>query len=323
MKLLFVGDVMLGRLVNEVLKTEPPEYIFGDTLPIFKDADWRACNLECVLSDKGEPFSQKAFHFRSDAKNVKSLATAEINFISLANNHSLDFGHEAMLDMIKILNKVRIDHAGAGRNYREALKPAIMELPNREKIGVIAFTDNEPDWEAKEFQPGISYLPVDLEDERAEEMFDTIRETKKKVDILVVSAHWGPNWGDRPPGHHLPFGRGLIEAGADIVFGHSSHVFRGVEVYKGRPIIYGAGDFIDDYAVDPIARNDQSFIYVVEMEKNIIKDMFLYPVLIRDFQARLARGEEARETVLKMKTLCLEFGVVIKWNLRENRLEIH
>src|SRR5512143_1036996 len=98
MKLLFVGDVMLGRLVNDMLKDEPPEYPWGDTLRVFREADFRAANLECVMSDVGEPWSAtyKVFHFRTDSKNVEVLKKARIDFVSLANNHTLDFGYEAM-----------------------------------------------------------------------------------------------------------------------------------------------------------------------------------------------------------------------------------
>ena len=128
MKLVLVGDVMLGRLVNEELKRESPKLPWGDTLPIFKNADLRICNLECVLSDVGEPWPNKTFHFRTDEKNIQTLLAAEIGMVSLANNHALDYGHEALLRMMKILGENAINYAGIGPNFLEAAEPAICRV---------------------------------------------------------------------------------------------------------------------------------------------------------------------------------------------------
>ncbi|HYB90287.1 MAG TPA: CapA family protein, partial [Candidatus Binataceae bacterium] len=127
MKLLFVGDVMLGRLVNDLLERVPADYPWGDTLPLFAQADWRACNLECVISDRGEPWgiTPKAFHFRSDAKNIATLESARIDAVSLANNHTLDFEYGAMFEMLRLLDAAGIQHAGAGRDLAQAARPAI------------------------------------------------------------------------------------------------------------------------------------------------------------------------------------------------------
>jgi poly-gamma-glutamate synthesis protein (capsule biosynthesis protein) len=115
-QLLLVGDCMLGRLVNDVLESAPPEYPWGDTLPMLQTADWRICNLECVISDRGEPWSgyPKPFHFRSAAKNINVLQAARMNAVSLANNHVLDYGYDAMFDMLEILDRAGIIYSGAG-----------------------------------------------------------------------------------------------------------------------------------------------------------------------------------------------------------------
>lgn len=309
LKLLFVGDVMLGRLVNENLKNKPLQYPWGDTLGIFRSSDFRICNLECVISDKGEPWSEtaKVFHFRSDAKNVEVLKAAGIDFVSLANNHALDFGYRAMFDCIDILDKAGIGHAGAGSNFAQASTVATKEVSGL-RIGMVAFSDNEPDWEAKDNVPGIFYVPTDFGDKRAERVFEIIEKAKRKVDLLIVSAHFGPNWGYRPPNEHPPFAKALIDAGSDIIFGHSGHVFRGIEIYKKRPIIYSAGDFIDDYAVDEKERNDQSFVFVVEMQDQKITGLRLYPAVIQDMQANLANGFNRGQIASKMRKLCAELG---------------
>src|SRR5437899_510711 len=125
MQLLFVGDVMLGRLVNDTLRKMPTDYPWGDTLSVFHRADIRLCNLECVLSDRGTPWSAspKVFHFRSDAKNVETLTVACIDAVSLANNHALDFGYEALVDMLNSLRAAGIQSAGAGTMLSEAWEP--------------------------------------------------------------------------------------------------------------------------------------------------------------------------------------------------------
>jgi len=323
LKILFIGDVMLGRLVNQFLKRESSAYPWGDTLPIFKKADLRICNLESVISDRGSPWNvtPKVFHFRSDAKNIETLKIAGINAVSLANNHTLDFEYEGMFETLRILDDAGIYHAGAGANLEETARPALFEVSG-EKIGLIAFTDNEPDWEATSEKPGIFYVPIDSEDDRAKNLFERVRQTREEVDVLIASAHWGPNWGYRPRKHQIPFGHRLIDAGADIVFGHSCHVFQGIELYRGRPILYSTGDFIDDYAVDDMERNDESFIFLIEISDDKTFRLRLYPTLIRHFQARLAEKNEAKKIALKMEKLCRELNTTVKWHEEESYLGI-
>ncbi len=323
MKLLFVGDVMLGRLVNETMKSMPPDYPWGNTLSLFRETGVRICNLECVISDRGQPWGMtpKMFHFRTDAKNIESLKAAGITAVSLANNHSLDYEYEALFDMIDILERAGIHHTGAGADFAQASKPALFRIEGL-TIGLIAFTDNESGWEATDRQPGIFYVPVMSTDERAVRLFDIIRQTKERADMVIVSAHWGANWGYQPVPEHVPFGHALVDNGADIVFGHSAHVFRGVEIYKGRPIIYSAGDFVDDYAVDEIERNDESFLFVVETGGGAVTGLRLYPIVISHMQARRAEPRDAWEIAAKMRRLCNRLGSLAHWIDEENSLEI-
>ncbi len=314
MHIVFVGDVMLGRLANAALKVEPPEYPWGDTLPIFSSGDVRMCNLECVISDRGKPWSRtpKVFHFRSEAKNITVLQRAQIDLVSVANNHTLDCDCEAMLDMLHLLDQARIRHAGAGAQVTEASRVAIARIHDA-RIGLVAFTDNEPEWAATNRSPGLFYVPINVADRRAKRLFDIVRRAKGKVDLLIVSAHWGPNWGYTPPANHRPFAKALINAGADLIFGHSGHVFRGIELYQQRPVVYCTGNFIDDYAVDEIERNDQSFIFVAETEKNQIRTLKLYPTIIRNCQARLASSPEREDIVQKMQHLCAQLHTQASW----------
>lgn len=311
MRIALVGDVMLGRLINKMLKHSDPAYPWGNTLSILQTADLRICNLECVLSDIGNPWSvpSKIFHFRSDEKNIKTLQVAKMDIVSLANNHVLDYEHEALLRMLNILDEQKILHAGAGKDLSEASKPAFCQI-KQQKIALIAFTDNEPDWEAQENKPGILYMPTNINDKRMQNFLRQIENLRKEVDFLIVSAHWGSNWGYHPPKEHKSIGHAIIDAGADLIFGHSGHVFRGIEIYKNRPIIYSAGDFIDDYAVDEIEKNDESFIFVLEQDSSL--KLYLYPTCINQFQANLASSHRERVILSKMESLCKDLGSKLK-----------
>jgi poly-gamma-glutamate synthesis protein (capsule biosynthesis protein) len=321
LRILLVGDVMLGRGVNELLRHRPVDYVWGETLPLFYQADFRICNLECALSDRGRPWPDKEFHFRADPKNVLALTKAKIGAVSLANNHTLDFGKEALADTLRVLDQAGIGHAGAGLNSAAALQPAVRKV-GRRKIGLVAFTDNEPDWEAHVDVPGVAYVPVDLREDRATRLFETIQQMRHKVDILVVSAHWGPNWGYEPPSPQLSFAHRMIELGADVVYGHSGHVFRGVEIYRGRPVIYCAGNFIDDYAVDNVERNDESFAFILEYARKRLTRMFLHPTVIAGYQANLAPPHQAEEIANKMIQLSAKLGTGATWKSKEAILEI-
>jgi len=320
MQIAFVGDVMLGRLVNERLKTAGPAYPWGDTLPILRRADLRIANLECVLADGGAPEPGKVFTFRTDAKNVHSLLAARLDVVSLANNHVLDYGPDALREMLPALDRHGILHAGAGTDRDTARRPAVLRV-GADAVGFVAFTDNQPDWEAEAGSPGVHYVPAAATGERVEELLELVRRTASRVQLLIVSAHWGGNWGSAAPAGHRALARRLVDAGADVVFGHSPHIVRGVEVYRGRPVIYGAGDFVDDYAVDPEERNDRSFIFVLETDGGTPQRLRMFPTVIADFQARLA-GRSARDIAARMQRLCAELGTAGGWDGAGGYLEI-
>lgn len=314
-----VGDVMLGRLVNERLRRVGADYPWGDTDSVLRRADLTVANLECVLAAGGEPEPGKVFHFRSDPKNVASLRSAGIGMVSLANNHVLDYGAGAFREMLPALDSAGILHAGAGLDRDAARRPAVRHAAGAD-VGLIAFTDNQPGWEA-DGGPGVFYVPVVDSDPRVADVLALVRRTKASVGLLIVSAHWGPNWGSGAPAEHRGLARALIAAGADVVYGHSPHIFRGVEVFRNRPIIYSAGDFVDDYAVDPQERNDQSFIFVLETDAGTPLTLRLYPTLITDFQARLA-GRQGRQIAERMQRLSRHLGTASSWDAAGGFLEI-
>lgn len=320
MQIAFLGDVMLGRLVNDHLQTVAPAYPWGDTLPVLRRADLRIANLECVLADGGKPAPGKVFTFRTDLKNVRSLLLAQIDLVSLANNHVLDYGTDALQEMLPTLDRHGILHAGAGTDLTSAARPVVCRVGGT-AVGFVAFTDNQPDWEAAPGTPGVYYVPVTTHGQRVDQLLALLRRTKARVQLLIVSAHWGGNWGSDAPPEHRALARQLVEAGADVVFGHSPHVFRGVEVYRDRPIIYSAGDFVDDYAVDPEERNDLSFIFLMETDGGTPRALRLFPTVIAGFRVRLA-VRSARDTADRMARLCGDLGTGSSWNAGEGCLEL-
>ena len=304
MQILFAGDVMLGRLVNKVLANAQFTYVWGNTINIIKRADFSLINLECPVSSKGKEWNKtfKVFHFRANLDAIQVLNSASIDYVSLANNHILDYDVEALLDTLDILDNNNISHSGAGRNLKEAMKPAIIEkklkpkplnnnyyynvdkkevnnnnhnLKNAIRIGLISLTDNEPGWEAKDDFAGINYIPTTLDPDRYYyRLQNYIEKAKKQSDLVIVSSHVGPHFRETPSMKYVNFAHKIIDSGADIYWGHSNHMPQGIEIYKHnnnkKIILYDCGDFIDDYAIDSNYRNDLSFIFLLHflMDKN-------------------------------------------------------
>src|SRR5215204_716535 len=314
--LALMGDVMLGRRVAEALNYHMgPEEPWGSVMALLDAADLRIINLECAITDNGQPWTRtaKVFHFRAPPSAIETLRTARIDACSLANNHTLDFEEQGLLDTLEHLDAADIRHAGAGRNQEEAVDPAILIVPaeHTHRVALLAFTDNEPSFAAGPDRPGTNYLPVSLRPEvlrRVERAVSTVREMG--VDTVVFSNHWGPNMVQRPKEIFRRFARAVIDLGVDIYYGHSAHVFQGVEIYHGKPILYDTGDFIDDYAVNRKLRNDWSFFFRVSVEEGRFERLDLIPVKLSYARVDLATGGE-REIILdRMEHLSAEMGTV-------------
>src|SRR5918997_4555304 len=164
--LALIGDVMLGRKVDEALKDHMrPEEPWGDVMPLLKTADLRIINLECAITDNEQPWTRtpKVFHFRAKPSAIETLRTARVDVCSLANNHTLDFEEQGLLDTLKHLEAADIRYAGAGRDRDEAARPALLGPSRGIRVALLAFTDNEPPFAAGPERPGTNYLPVSLE----------------------------------------------------------------------------------------------------------------------------------------------------------------
>lgn len=310
--LAFTGDVMLGRGVNEAMRLHGPDWPWGDMVGPLKGADLRFINLECVIAAAGRPWSRtpKTFLFKADPAAMETLKDAGIDFVSLANNHSLDFEEEALIEMLGRLDAAGIARAGAGRDLTEAAKPARLEARGR-RIGVVSITDNEPVWAAAPGIPGVNYLPVTLGAANFAKLEAMIKDARRRADLVILSAHLGPNMVEEPPPIFRRFARAAVDAGVDIFHGHSAHVFQGIEIYKDKVIIYDAGDFVDDYVVDPILRNDLSFLFLVKITGRGIAGVELLPTHITDYQVNQAKGALAEQALARMSALCGRLGTAV------------
>jgi len=311
--LAFTGDVMLGRLVNDRLKTMQTEVVWGDVLPHLAQADLRIINLECALTTHLQPWtrSEKMFHFRADPEAVRVLQGARIDACALANNHILDYEEQGLRDTLSVLNKAGIRHAGAGANATEAAAPAMLEvhgaLPCR--VALLSYTDNEPDFAADAMHPGTNYLEVSLDEATLARIADSITQARARgADLVVFSNHWGANFVERPSPEFRSFARRVIELGADIYHGHSAHICQGIEIHQGKPILYDTGNFIDDYAVHPLLRNDRSCLFNVMFEQGKLFRIELLPVSLSVAHVALAHGKEFDAICAHMEMLCAEFG---------------
>jgi len=318
MQIALTGDVMLGRLVDQyVIRNQSigPDKIWSDVLPLLLKADRRLINLECVISSRGREWQpdSKAFHFRAYPRAIDFLRAAKIDCVTLANNHVLDYGTDALAECLALLDRAGIKRTGAGASLAEALTPAILDLPQG-RLGVVSLTDNEPEWEAGEKQPGIHYIASDakgLVEPHRSRLAQVLKQVSRQADLVIVSAHVGPNWG--PPSAAMQMlAHQIIDFGADLYWGHSNHTPQGIELYKGKAILYSSGDFIDDYAVDEAERNDLSFLFILELDRGRIARIVLHPVRIEDLYVRLAKDQEVTFLQRTMQVKCKAFGAMME-----------
>lgn len=292
-KIGLMGDVMLGRLVNEKISRTSYKYPWGNFIDLLHANDINIINLETTLT-KSRKAVAKTFNYKATPDKAKTLVEGNITVANLANNHILDFGEPGLKDTIAALDKARIAHVGAGKNISDAQKPVII-TKNGIKVGILGFTDNEPTWVAQTNKAGTNYIKVD--DHKT--IVNLIKQLRPQVDILIVSLHWGPNMKELPSEHFIKFAHKLIHEGVDIIHGHSAHILQPVEIYRGKVILYDTGDFIDDYDVDKVLRNDQTALFVVTVNKDRPRKLQLIPGTIANMQVNKASAPDAHAILQK------------------------
>lgn len=310
LRLAIAGDVMLGRLVAEILPERGYAWPWGDLLPILRDVDLFLINLECALTRRTERWAgdpDKPFFFRVDPDGVQTLSAGRVDFAALANNHIGDFGNEGLLETVAALERAEIAHAGAGADLAAASAPAILTARGR-RVGVVAFADHPAAWAATDAEPGLNYTPISPAGLPFAAVESAIAAVRSRADVVLFCIHWGPNMRPRPTPLFQAFARWVVDAGADLFWGHSAHVVQGVEIRQGTPILYDTGDFVDDYAIDPDLRNDLSGLFLVDVGPNGVEQVEMLPVKIGDRQVNRAQGIEREWLVRRFTALCAELG---------------
>jgi poly-gamma-glutamate capsule biosynthesis protein CapA/YwtB (metallophosphatase superfamily) len=297
------GDTMLGRGVAERLQSEPPESLVApEVVAAIQEADLFVLNLECCISDRGRrwPRPGKPFFFRAPPAAVRLLTHLGVDCVTLANNHVLDFGEEALLDTLALLDDAGIAHVGAGVDFDLATCPALLEADGV-RLAVIGIGDHPEDFAATCDRPGIAYH--DLHSGMPEWMVRMIGSFRSTGAAVLVTPHWGPNMATSPLAHVRKAASDFVDAGATFVTGHSAHVFQGIE---GR-ILFDLGDFIDDYAVDPILRNDLGLLFLVTLDEQGPIRLEAVPLKLDYCYTRPADGEDARWIRERFTIACAEF----------------
>lgn len=297
------GYVRLAEQANGPI-TRPVDYayVWGDALAELEALApaLRLINLETAVTtcDEAQP---KGINYRMHPANVPLLQAAGVDGCVLANNHVLDWGRAGLLETLEVLERAGIVSVGAGRDRWEAAAPAVFALPGGRLVlyalGVPS-SGVPPAWAATEGQPGVNLLPR-LSDEAVTTLAEAVRHICRPGDLVAVSLHWGTNWGYAIPEAHRAFARALIErAGVDLVWGHSSHHVRGIEVYQDRLILYGCGDFLNDYegiGGHEAFRGDLALMYLptLALSDGRLRALTLVPLQIRNFRLQRAARADA------------------------------
>jgi poly-gamma-glutamate synthesis protein (capsule biosynthesis protein) len=334
LRLFLCGDVMTGRGIDQILPApcdpaleEPyarsaldyvelaervhgpiarpvdPTYIWGDALAELERAKphVRIVNLETAVT-RSEERAPKGINYRMSPENADCLIAARIDCCVLANNHVLDWGTQGLEETLDTLHGAQIRTAGAGRDTAEAAAPAVLELAGRRRLLVFAFGMDSAgvpaDWAATATRAGVSRLP-DLSSRTTDALADRILAAKRAGDLVLLSMHWGSNWGYEVSRQQRSFARRLIDAGAaELVHGHSSHHPRPIEIYRERLILYGCGDFLNDYegiSGHEAFRPELALMYFPRLEaaSGKLLELALGPTRTRKFRVGLANAEEA------------------------------
>ncbi|MFC4061205.1 CapA family protein [Planomonospora corallina] len=346
MTLFLCGDVMLGRGVDQILPfpgdpalretyvQDARDYValaeaaggpvpragfawpWGDALAVLEETapDLRVVNLETSVTRGGEFAPGKPVCYRMSPDNLPCLAAARPDVCALANNHVLDFGRRGLEETLDALDRAGLRRAGAGRDEREAWRPAVVTAGGR-RFAVLSFgmasSGVPPGWAAAPDRPGVAFVPATAAGEA--EAAERVRQAGRHGDIVVASVHWGSNWGYGVPRDQVRFAHRLVDAGADVVHGHSSHHPRPAEVYRGRLVLYGCGDLVDDY--EGITgyeeyRDDLRLLYFATLEPDSGALAGLRMTPLRSRRMRLCHASDADRAWLRdvLDRVCRDFG---------------
>ena len=292
------------RATGAIPRPVDSAYIWGDALAELDRVrpDARIVNLETSVTASEDAWPRKGIHYRMHPDNVACLVAAKLDCCVLANNHVLDWGLSGLLETLATLQRAGLRTAGAGPDAEGAAAPAILTLPDERRILVFAFAREDSGvpvaWAAADGRPGVNLLQ-DYSSRSVGEIARHVAASRRAGDIVVVSIHWGANWGYGIASAERTFAHALIdEAQIDVVHGHSSHHVKGIEIFRDKPILYGCGDFIDDYEGirgQEVYRSDLALMYFPSLDATTGKllRLAMTPTHTRGFRVNRAAEDEA------------------------------
>jgi poly-gamma-glutamate synthesis protein (capsule biosynthesis protein) len=281
--------------------------IWGDALIEWERAkpDARIVNLETAVTTSPHAWA-KGINYRMHPANLPCLTAAAIDVCVLANNHVLDWGYDGLAETARVLSEAGMGTVGAGGNLAVAERPALIELTGGGRLLLLAFglpSSGVPaEWAATSVRPGVAFLP-NLSEVSARHVAALCHAARRPGDLVVVSLHWGGNWGYQISTEQHEFAHRLVDAGVDLIHGHSSHHVKGIEVYNGKLILYGCGDFINDYeGIEGYEeyRDDLTLMYFPTLDPRDGRLLKLRMVPLQRHRFRLRRTDAADTAWLTM-----------------------
>ena len=318
------GYVQLAEQANgPIPKPVDYSYIWGDALALLTDIkpDLRIINLETSVTTSSDFWPGKGINYRMHPKNIRCLSSAQIDCCILANNHVLDWGHAGLVETLDVIKQAKIKGVGAGKDHHQSETPAIFEIAGKGRLLIFAYgsaTSGIPvSWAATKDTSGVNLLP-DLSDHTVVRIKKEVEAIKQPGDIVLFSLHWGGNWGYTVSASERRFAHELIDtAGVDVIYGHSSHHAKGIEVYQGKLILYGCGDFLNDY--EGIRgyeqyRGDLSLMYFPSFDplSGRLVRLSMMPMQIKRFQTIYAAPSDAKWLVKVLNREGKQFGTQVK-----------
>jgi poly-gamma-glutamate capsule biosynthesis protein CapA/YwtB (metallophosphatase superfamily) len=316
-----LGDVMLGRGVAERLAEVPPEEVWSEELrELCLGCDLVVCNLECCISERGEPTSRvpgKPFFFRAPRAAVDSLRAIGAAAVGLANNHALDFEVPALLDTLDLLDEAGVKVAGAGPDRDTARRGAVVE-GGATRIGLLAVSDHPSEFAAGDETPGIA--SADLARGVPDWLAAEVGRLRDECDQVIAFPHWGPNMNPDTARWQRRAAAAMVDAGATLVAGHSAHVFQGVGWDGDRPLLFDLGDALDDYAVDRRLRNDLG-ILALWRPGSAQTPLELIGLRLHHCRTDLAYGGDADWIATRLTEACPALGSAVE-RISEQRFRV-
>lgn len=293
-----IGDVMIGRSFNKELTNNPGMNIWGDTKTVLDTSHLILANLETTLtSNISKADKTKQFNFHLDPQHAGILKNIGIDYVNLANNHILDYGTRGLTDTLNTLDNLNIAYSGVGSSISESQQPAVFKIkliPNTlnedvkyNRIAIFGAADHYSNWLATNTKSGIWYFHHTAP-ENALAFLRNYRQKHSKT-FIILSYHWGPNYTNVVEDWKRKLAVKLFESGVDLILGHSAHHTQPFEKINGKYVFYSLGDFIDDYAIDPIYRNDLGMIARLSLDlvTGKITSVEKYTTIIQNLQVNL------------------------------------